>query len=157
MRMHSRLFQIAVCLGVMAALPAAPGLAADTGNGSKNFTAPATVPNYFSNEAGPMIGGAAESQRGALYPSQAAGSAAASVAEAPQRAIRQHLALAEPHGRAIRGRSAPVVAHHVAVHGHATAYVAAHGASRGHVVHAATGKTTHPVTRVSSTHRHARG
>ena len=59
----------AVIGGILAGSSA---LAGDTANGAKNFRTPATVPNYFSNEAGPMIGGTAESQRGPLYPSQTA-------------------------------------------------------------------------------------
>ncbi len=50
---------IALWLSVMAVLSGEPALA-ETGNGSKNFRPPASVPNYFSNEAGPMLGGPAD-------------------------------------------------------------------------------------------------
>lgn len=160
MRTLLRAAGIVVWLSVTAALFAGPVLAGNTGNGSKNFSAPNSVPNYFSNEAGPMIGGAAESRRGELYPGQAAASPPqpAAVAAAPQ--IRQHVAMAVPRGPAVRGRrAAPLVAHHVAVHGRSTARVAAQGKGHSHVVYASS-KTSHTATkttRVSSTHHHARG
>jgi hypothetical protein len=163
MRSVMRPSPIAVWLSVVFVLAGLPAQAADTGNGSKNFRTPATVPNYFSNEAGPMIGGAAESQRGPLYSGQTASSppppvrepaavAAASVRE------RQHIAMAVPHGRAVRGRrGAPVVARHVAVHGRVLSRAEAHGVSRGHSVQAARATHTVTKTRVSNAHRHARG
>jgi hypothetical protein len=152
MRMLSRPWQLAVWLSVMAALPAGPALAADTGNGSKNFSTPSSVPNYFSNEAGPMLGGAAESRRGELVAGQAAASPAQPSAAAAAPQARQRVAMAEPKGRAVRGsHGARAVAHHVAVHGRSTARVAAHGAGHRHITH-----TASKTTRVSSTHHHAR-
>jgi hypothetical protein len=167
--------QIALLLAVTAVLIAGPARAADTGNGSKNFRVPASVPNYFSNEAGPMMGAAAETRRGELYSNQTAQApqpqAAARITAAAPRA-RQHFAMAEPRGRLIRGRrGTPVYAHHVAVHGRSLARVASHGSSRTRATHLASythtvGKAhmvgkSHAVgkaaTRVSSAHRHARG
>jgi hypothetical protein len=55
-------------LSIIAVLAGVPALAADAPNGSRNFRPPPTVPNYFSNEAGPMLGGPAETRRGELYP-----------------------------------------------------------------------------------------
>jgi hypothetical protein len=145
-------------LGVAAILAATPAIAADTGNGSKNFNVPSSVPNYFSNEAGPMLGPTAESQRGALYPSRTVAApavaaaavpsrpavapvavapvASAPVAAAPRPRERQYIAMAEPRGRLIRGRSAPVVAHHAAVRGRPVTRVVAQGSSRVHTAYA---------------------
>jgi hypothetical protein len=161
MLLRSQARQSALAVVLTAVLGTGPALAADTGNGSKNFSVPASVPNYFSNEAGPMLGPASETRRGDLYSSQTAQApqAAAPVAAAPYRE-RQHVAMAEPRGRVIRGRrGAPIVAHHVAVHGRAVTRVVAQGSSRGRSTHVAvsSGRTTSRTTRVSSSHRHARG
>jgi hypothetical protein len=59
---------VAVWFSVIAAFAGFPALAADAPNGSRNFRPPPTVPNYFSNEAGPILGGQAETRRGELYP-----------------------------------------------------------------------------------------
>jgi len=176
MLLRSQARQSVIAVVLTAALGTGPALATDTGNGSKNFSVPSSVPNYFSNEAGPMLGPASETRRGELYPSQTAQvpQATAAVAAAPYRE-RRHIAMAEPRGRLIRGRrGAPIVAHHVAVHGRAVARVVAHGSSlRARSTHVAVSRrtasthtvsahavSTHAVsktTRVSSTHRHARG
>ena len=150
-------WRIALWLSVAAVLVGAPARADDSGAGSKNFRPPATVPNYFSNEAGPMIGGPAESQRGPLYSGQAAASPAretrSAAAARPPRG-RQHIAMAEPRGHLLRGRhAASALSHHVALHNVSRGRVAAHS------VHTA-GKTTHAAskaTRISSAHRRARG
>jgi hypothetical protein len=158
MVMRSRSRQIALWLSVAVALGAGPARAADTGNGSKNFRVPASVPNYFSNEAGPIIGGTAESRRGELYSNAtaAAPQATATIAAAPPR-YRQHVAMAEPRGRLIRGRRGrEIVARHVAVHGRAVTRVAAHGSTRTHSAHVATSRAA-VKTRVGDTHRRARG
>jgi hypothetical protein len=164
MRMRSHPWRITISLGLTAALFSAPALAADTGNGSKNFNVPASVPNYFSNEAGPMLGGAAESRRGEVYSGQAAAPAAApatsAVAAAPR--VREHVAMAEPRGRLIRGRrGVPVVARHVAVHGRAVTQVVAHGSSRSRASYASSGShAAHFIgrpLRVGSSRHRARG
>jgi hypothetical protein len=160
MLMRSRPRQIALWLSVSVVVVAAPALAADTGNGSKNFSVPSSVPNYFSNEVGPMLGPAAESRRGVLYQGQTAEApraAASAVTTAPPRE-RQHIAMAEPRGRLIRGRrGAPVVARHVAVHGRAVTRVAAHGSNQVHSAHVAVSTHTVSKTRIGSSHRRARG
>ena len=161
MLLRSQARQSAIAVVLTVTLGTGPALATDTGNGSKNFSVPSSVPNYFSNEAGPMLGPAAETRRGELYSSQTAQvpQATATVAAAPYRE-RQHIAMAEPRGRVIRGRrGAPVVAHHVAVRGRTVTRVVAQGSSRARSTHVAV-SSTHTVsktTRVSSTHRHARG
>jgi hypothetical protein len=143
MFMCSRTRQIALWLGVAVAFIAAPAHAADTGNGSKNFRVPTSVPNYFSNEAGPLLGPTSETQRGPLY----AHGPAAPVAVAPRAVtsfvegrpvIRQQIAVADPHIRILRGRRGErIVAHHVAVRGRPVYRVVAHGGSERHVVHVA--------------------
>ena len=164
MRRRPHFRRLAIVVGLIAAFGATGARAADTGNGSKNFRAPATVPNYFSNEAGPMLGGAAESRRGELYMSQTyaiprAPAAPSPAAQAP--APRQHFAMAEPRGRVIRGRASGgrVVAHHVTVHGRSVTRVVAHGSTRSHSsVRAVSAHTTTRTTTVhsSSSHRHLR-
>lgn len=143
---------IAVWLGVAAAPFGEPALAAGAGDGSKNFSVPSSVPNYFSNEAGPMIGGAAETRRGPLYSGQAVAArpprqtATAAIA-AP---VRQHIAMAVPRGRLIRGRHrAPTLSHHAVLHGRAPAHAAAQ--RRPHVTHVASRTTVHAHAR-STTH-----
>src|SRR5579862_9014788 len=77
-------WRMVVCAALLGIFAAGAAQAADTGNGSKNFSTPRTVPNYFSNEAGPMMGPASETQRGPLYMSQTYGSPAAQAAAAPR-------------------------------------------------------------------------
>jgi hypothetical protein len=163
MLVRSRARGIAVFLALTAILAGGSARAADTGNGSKNFRVPSSVPNYFSNEAGPMMGPAAETRRGELYSSQTAQvpqavpQATAVIAPAPARE-RQHIAMAEPRGRLIRGRRGmPVVAHHVAVHGRPVSRLVAHGSNRSRAAHVVSSAHTPSKTRVGSTHRRARG
>jgi hypothetical protein len=122
------------------------------------------VPNYFSNEAGPLQGPASETQRGALYMNQTYGT---------QRAVAtyrgpQHVAMAEPRGRYAHGRVAydrhgrPIAARYTATrgsHGRPGYRAVAHASARGHVEHAVAHSrvVAHHPTQVSSVHRHARG
>jgi hypothetical protein len=153
-------------------LTVGPALADETASGSKNFRVPGSVPNYFSNEAGPMQGPASETRRGSLYPNQAAEApravAGATTPEPPR--TRQRVAMAEPRGGAIRARrGAPRFARYPLAHGMAHGRLlyraVAHGGGRTHVANVAA-RTPHPVskthtlnrtTRVVSSHRHARG
>lgn len=175
--------RIALFVAFCALLGAGPARAADTGNGSKNFRTPNSVPNYFSNEAGPMLGATSETRRGPLYMGQTYGTmpqpvarVEAPVAAAPPR-YRQRVAMAEPRGRVIRGRRGErVVAHHITVHGRSVTRVVAHGSSHARVEHvAARGQArghgasfervaarghsaSHHTTRVgNTTHRRGRG
>jgi len=160
--------RIALCLGLLGALAAGSSHAADTGNGSKNFRTPTSVPNYFSNEAGPLLGPTSETRRGPLYSSDApalpAQPASRVTAQAPR--ARQHIAMAEPRGRLVRGRSGlRLYVRHVAVHGHTVYHPAAHGSSRARAVHGVSkarfvggvhhtaGKARH----TSIVHHHGRG
>ncbi|HTQ32532.1 MAG TPA: hypothetical protein VMI30_00075, partial [Stellaceae bacterium] len=123
MAMFSRPWRVAVWFGIAAAFFAGSARALDSGAGSKNFNTPSGVPNYFSNEAGPMIGGAAETRRGELYSGQAPAAqapvaapiarpaAASAVAVAPVPAARQHIAMAVPRGHSARTARAASVRH----------------------------------------------
>ena len=145
MHMRARMWGIGVWLGG-AAVMAASAFGADTGAGSKNFNVPSSVPNYFSNEGSPMIGGAAETRHGPLYTGQSYATAPPArpslgpvVAVAPV-PTRQRVALAEPRGRALRSRDEPAPAtHRVVLRAAATGRAAAHGAR---VVHAVTHVST---------------
>jgi hypothetical protein len=155
----SHVWRTAVFAALAVAFLAVGARAADTGNGSKNFRPPSNVPNYFSNEAGPMLGGAAESRRGELYMSQTyaiprAPQTAAVAVEAPR--PRQRIAMAEPRGRVIRTRGGRVVAHHVTVHGRQVTRVAAHGSARSHAV-SRSAHNSAKSTRASSSRRRGRG
>jgi hypothetical protein len=156
--------RIAVVIGLAAALFVVQARAADTASGSKNFAVPASVPNYFSNESGPLQGPASETQRGTLYMNQTYGAQRAEVASrAPQ-----HVAMAEPRGRYVHGRVAydrhgrPIAARYAAArgpHGRPVYGAVAHVSARGHVEHAVARShaVAHHPTQVSSVHRHARG
>jgi len=141
---------IALWLSVVAAVTSGPALA-ETGNGTKNFRAPATVPNYFSNEAGPMLGGPAESRRTDLYPNPATAPRQLDTVTAPPSARGRHIATRR--GRIhlaahTRGGRYPAVAR-----SHTRTHVAARGGPPSHVKHVVTSHAT----RVSSVHHRARG
>ena len=156
---------IALWLSLMAALSASLALAADTGNGSKNFHAPASVPNYFSNEAGPMLGGAAETRRGELYGGAAPAAAAAgaprshvAVASVPQRAARVAVGRSRTRG----GHEARTPRKLAAAPAKPGAHAAARTTSNAHVAARATTRTsashaTAKTTKVGSNHRRGRG
>lgn len=61
MRAHLRglLLVVAAAGLLVAGLPVAPAAALEMPSGTKNFTPPGSVPNYFSNESGSFNGGAA--------------------------------------------------------------------------------------------------
>jgi hypothetical protein len=153
---------IALWLSLTAALSASPALAADTGNGSKNFHAPASVPNYFSNEAGPMLGGAAETRRGELYggaaPAAGAPRSHVAVASVPQRAAR----VAVGRSRARGGHEARTARKLAAAPVKPSARASAHATSNAHAAARATTRTsashaTAKTTKVGSNHRRGRG
>ena len=56
--MRPRCPALAIPLALVFALAGAPAEAAEPPPGSKNFTPPSTVPNYFSNENTPFQSGA---------------------------------------------------------------------------------------------------
>ncbi|HML11123.1 MAG TPA: hypothetical protein VK432_09700 [Stellaceae bacterium] len=153
-------WRVAVVIGFLAAVSAVGARAADTTAGSKNFAAPTSVPNYFSNEAGPLQGPASETQRGPLYMNQAYGTPGAAVARGPQ-----HVAFAEPRGRYVHGRVAydrhgrPIASRQIGAHGRPVYRAVAHSSARGHATHvvAHSGAVAHHTTQVSTVHHHARG
>jgi hypothetical protein len=147
------LWRVAIWLGIWVVLAGGAALAADTGNGSKNFRTPNSVPNYFANEAGPMVGGAAESRRGELFPSQTASlpRSEESVAPPAYRAETRRVTVA--HGRTHLAARTPDARRHVAMRSRFPGHVAAsHRAAAGQSRHAAS-RPTH----VGGAHRHARG
>jgi hypothetical protein len=143
--------RIALSLAVAASVAGAPALAADTGNGSKNFRAPTTVPNYFSNEAGPLLGGAAETRRGELYTGAAPPNLSGGY-QAPAPGGRRHILIAHGRGHLAARRGRPVKGRHFVERTRGHPHVAArHGATPSR--RAATSKTTH----VGSTRHRGRG
>jgi hypothetical protein len=124
---------------------------AETGNGSKNFHAPASVPNYFSNEAGPMLGGPSESRRVDLYPNPATAPRQVDTVTAPPSARNRHIATR--HGRAHLAARTRGGRHPVAARDHTRTHVAVRGGPPSHAKHAAVSHTTH----VSSAHHRGRG
>jgi hypothetical protein len=162
MLLHSRPWRIALLFGLVVAFVAPETRGADTSAGSKNFSAPGSVPNYFSNEAGPLQGPTSETRRGPLYMNQTYGTSPAAAAVAVPRA-RQHIAMAEPRGRLIRGRGAYKhggrSAGYRVVHGRRVYHAVAHAHSRGRVEHVSARAHTiaHSTTRVSSAHHRGRG
>jgi len=147
---QSGLGPIALWLSVMAVIVGGPALA-ETGNGSKNFRVPASVPNYFSNEAGPMMGGPAESRRVDLYPNPAtAPRQLDTVTTSPWPRSRQ---AATGHGRMHLAAHTRGGRYPVAARGRTRTHIAGRGGPPSHAKHAGVSHTT----RVSSTHHRARG
>jgi hypothetical protein len=153
MRSVMRHWPVALWLSVVVAFPGGSALAESTGNGSKNFRAPPSVPNYFSNEAGPMLGGPAESRRVDLYPNPAA---------APRQVDSARTATPWPRtGHIAAGRGRVHIAAHTGggrhpvtvTRGRTPTRVAARGGSPSHAKHSGPSHTT----RVSSSHHRARG
>jgi hypothetical protein len=98
-RRKLRYLALAGCL-VLAMLAAGASLeAVAAAPGSKNFTAPSDVPNYFSNEGGSFRGDStARAAQPAAVPNLAAATPRHSTAAASRRAGRHHA------GRASKGR-----------------------------------------------------
>jgi len=92
---------LALGLALAAAVAGIPAAAAAAPPGSKNFTPPADVPNYFSNESGPFQGGA--NARNTQSDTSAIGALPASPGRAltlSRRTARHHAAhLAKARGR----------------------------------------------------------
>jgi hypothetical protein len=146
------LWRLAVRLGILAVLAGGPALAADTGNGSKNFRTPNSVPNYFSNEGGPMIGGTAESQRGQLYSNQTASlPRQETVAPPAYRAETRRIAVAR--GRQHLAARTPAARRHVALRSRAHQHVASRRAGPAAQPRHAASRLTH----AGGAHRRARG
>lgn len=163
MLLHSRSRRIALLFGLAVAFVAPETRGADTSAGAKNFSVPGSVPNYFSNEAGPLQGPASEMRRGPLYTNQTYGTSPAAAAVVVPR-TRQHIAMAEPRGRLIHGRLAykhrgRFAEHRTVVRSRRVYRAVAHDRSRGRVEHVSARAHTivHRTTRVSGAHRGGRG
>jgi len=107
-RRFLRRLALAGCV-VLAALTAGAALdAVAAPPGSKNFTAPASVPNYFSNEAGSFRGDATARAAQSGAPTLAAPAPHSRVAAASHRIGRHHAggtAKARGHVRLARGKA----------------------------------------------------
>jgi len=128
---------LALSLALATAVAGMPADAVETPLGSKNFTPPADVPNYFSNESGPFQGGAsARDAQPAIGPSLAAPVPRGLGAALAHRTVRHHPA------RTARARSRTRLAH-----GKASAHrqLAHAGAARGG--HASGPRTAHAQVR----------
>jgi hypothetical protein len=153
MRSVMRHWPVALWLSAVVAFLGGSAFADSTGNGSKNFRVPPSVPNYFSNEAGPMLGGPAESRRVDLYPNPAIAprqpDSAATTSPWPR---TRHIATG--HARVHIAAHTRIGRHPVtAARGHTPTRVAARGGSPSHAKHPGPSHTT----RVSSSHHRARG
>lgn len=90
-----RLLALALFIGLATAVAGLPADAVETPPGTTNFTPPAYVPNYFSNESGPFQGDAnARTAQPGVGPSLAAPAARGSGAALAHRITRHHPARA---------------------------------------------------------------
>ncbi len=139
MSLPQRLRRLALGCGVGLALAVAgaPADAVEAPPGSKNFTPPSGVPNYFSNESGPFQGGAnARNAQPGAVPVVAAPAAHGKRVVASRRTSRHHhqpthVAKASGRTRLAHGKASAhrQVAHAGAVrHGHASGPRVAHAA-----------------------------
>ncbi len=134
LRRSLRPLALAACVTLAAGLAGAPADAVEAPPGSKNFTPPGYVPNYFSNESGSFRGGASvgAAQPGA-GPAVEASAPRRRVAAASRRHPRHHAGrAATAHGRLrlARGRAS---AHRHVLYAHAAR---SGKASRASVAHA---------------------
>jgi len=133
---------LALCFGLGVAVAGGPADAVEAPPGSKNFTPPPEVPNYFSNESGPFHSGAiARSAEPGAVPMVAAPASRDGHAVASRRAASRHhpahLAKATGRTRLAHGK---VSAHRQVAHagaarrGHAAESKIAHAGAtrRGH-------------------------
>src|SRR5580700_6717453 len=92
---------LALGLALAAAVAGGPAAAVEAPPGSKNFTPPADVPNYFSNESGPFQGGAnARNAQPGAAPIVAAPASRGRALTASRRNARHHAArIAKARGR----------------------------------------------------------
>jgi len=93
MSLSRRLRRLALALGAALAIAVAgaPADAVEAPPGSKNFSPPGYVPNYFSNESGPFQGGAhARSAQPDTAPIVAAPAARGRAVASSRRNVRHH-------------------------------------------------------------------
>jgi hypothetical protein len=102
---------LALSVGLAANLAGMPAGAVETPAGTTNFTPPAYVPNYFSNESGPFEGGAnARNAEPGIAPSLAAPPPRANAAVLSRRIDRHHsgrIAKVRGRTRLARGKASP--------------------------------------------------
>ncbi len=97
---------LALSIGLATAVASVPAGAVETPPGTTNFTPPAYVPNYFSNESGPFQGGAnARTAQPGVGPSLAAPAARGRSTVLSHRIDRHHPA------RAAKARGRTRLAH----------------------------------------------
>jgi hypothetical protein len=157
---------------VLAALTAGAALdAVAAPPGTKNFTAPSNVPNYFSNEAGSFRGDAtARAAQSGAPPSLAAPAPRRTVAAASRRAGRHQVgrtAKARGHVRLARGkagahRQVVRTRHGGAVHATAVRSARSAGSKTAHARHGpartkAVAAKSRPVPAKGKTAAHGRG
>jgi hypothetical protein len=119
--MSRRSLRLALAIALATTVAGMPADAVEAPPGSKNFTPPADVPNYFSNESGPFQGGTtARDAQPATAPIVAAPASRGRAPAASRRSGRHYAARARAGGRLAHDRA---VAHRQFAHA-----VAAHGA-----------------------------
>ena len=134
----------AVCLSAMTALAVAPALAGGNTAGSKNFSPPASAPNYFANESGPTIGGKADS-RVVDPPSVSA------IVPPPPQSLRAAAAYVVVPARHAAAKTHGRVHHASARHGRSAGrHVAVRGRRHSHV---AAARSAHAVAKAGAKHR----
>ena len=151
MSLLRRLHPLALALGTALAIAVAgvPAGAVEAPPGSKNFTPPGDVPNYFSNESGPFQGGAnARSTPSDTAPILAAPASRGRALAASRGNARRHAAHARGRTRLAHGKAAAhrQLAHAGAPHSaRPSAVKTAHAQARP-----ASGKTIAAKTRAAS-------
>jgi hypothetical protein len=95
-----RLFGLAVAALLFLFVATLPASAQAPVAGTRNFEPPTSVPNYFSNEAGPFRGGAgAETTYSSSGPALASPYPPVQTAAAPRRTVSRHVAHVNRHLR----------------------------------------------------------
>jgi len=109
MSLPRRLYGLVLALSAALAIAAVgtPANAVEAPPGSKNFTPPGDVPNYFSNESGPFQGGAnTRNAPSDTAPIVAAPASRGRALAASRRNSRHHAALARGRTRLAHGKAA---------------------------------------------------
>ena len=137
------LWALALGLALAAAVAGGPAAVAAAPPGSKNFTPPADVPNYFSNESGPFQGGAnARNGQSDSAPTAVAPAARGRTLTASRRNPRHHAArLAKARGRARLAHGKARLRRQFAHAGTASASKTAHAQIRSAIGKAAAAKS----------------
>jgi len=151
MSLLRRLHRLALALAAALAIAVAgvPAAAVEAPPGSKNFTPPADVPNYFSNESGPFQGGAnARNAPSDTAPIVAAPASRGRALAASRRNVRHHAAHARGRTRLALGKAA---AHRQLAHAGAPHGARASGAKNAHAqARPASGKAVAAKSRAAS-------